>query len=205
MAKAITVPPALFTQHLQMLHDSGYQTILPEALYAYYLHGKALPPKPVIISFDDNTASQYREGLAVLNRFGFKGLFFVMTVSIGKPGYMSGAQIRHLVQEGHAIGLHTWNHQRLNLKTPVNWQQQIYQPKQQLEKITGTSVRSFAFPYGIYAEQALPEIQRAGFELGFILDNQASQKWPLLTVRRLMVLSSWDAQSLHRRMKKTFR
>ena len=48
------VTPTAFAAHMKALADSGYKTILPDDLYEYLIHGKSLPAKPVMITFDDN-------------------------------------------------------------------------------------------------------------------------------------------------------
>ena len=71
---------------MQMLADSGYHTILPDQLYAYLNTGAPLPPKPVMLTFDDGDLDQYETALPILDKHGFKGAFFIMTVAIGTPG-----------------------------------------------------------------------------------------------------------------------
>ena len=95
---------------MRMLADSGYHTITPDQLYAYLISGTRLPAKPIILSFDDTDLDQYTVGYPEMKKYGFKGLFFIMTVSLGKPHYMSREQVRELSDEGNTIGSHTWDH-----------------------------------------------------------------------------------------------
>ncbi len=50
---------AAFKEHIKMLADSGYHTILPDQLYAYLTTGAALPKKPIMLTFDDTDEDQY--------------------------------------------------------------------------------------------------------------------------------------------------
>jgi hypothetical protein len=52
-AKDYIVPVARFEEHIKMLADSGYHTILPDQLLAYLTTGAPLPEKPVLLTFDD--------------------------------------------------------------------------------------------------------------------------------------------------------
>ena len=52
-AKDYIIPPASFKEHIKMLADSGYHTILPDQLYDYLTKGAALPSKPIMLTFDD--------------------------------------------------------------------------------------------------------------------------------------------------------
>ncbi|RYF88891.1 MAG: polysaccharide deacetylase family protein, partial [Chitinophagaceae bacterium] len=81
--KSYSVTPANFAAQMKALHDSGYQTILPAQLYDYLVYGSALPAKPIMITFDDTQLSQFTIGAKEMDKYGFKGVFFIMTISIG--------------------------------------------------------------------------------------------------------------------------
>ena len=69
--------PERFHQQLQVLHDSGYHTILPDELVSYWNGKTTLPAKSVMITFDDGTIGQYITALPELERFGFKAVFLL--------------------------------------------------------------------------------------------------------------------------------
>ena len=75
--KDVVVPPALFKSQLQLLADSGYQTVLPDELYAYLTTGKPLPPKPVMLTYDDSDLDQYKIAAPEMKKHGFKGVFLL--------------------------------------------------------------------------------------------------------------------------------
>jgi peptidoglycan/xylan/chitin deacetylase (PgdA/CDA1 family) len=204
-ARAITVTPERFAAHMKMLADNGYTTILPDDLYAYYTQEKKLPPKPVMITFDDNTLSQYTQAMPILNCYGFKAVFFVMTVSIGKPGYMTRTQMKQLHDEGHVLGIHTWDHHAVTKYTDADWKTQLDQPMKTLQQVTGVEPRYFAFPYGVWDAASLLQLEKRGIRLAFILMNSRDEKRPLMTVRRLMVAGSTAADGLKRSMEEKFR
>jgi peptidoglycan/xylan/chitin deacetylase (PgdA/CDA1 family) len=202
--KAITITPERFSEHMKILADSGYTTILPDDLYAFYTLGTELPAKPVIISFDDNTLSQYEHALPVLNKHGFKAVFFIMTVSIGRPGYMNREQMKQLHQEGHNLGIHTWDHHKVTLYSNDDWKIQLDEPMKTLEGITGETARYFAYPHGVWNKDAIPYLRKRGIRMAFILHTQRDASNPLFTVRRLMVGGSWPANYLYRNILSTF-
>src|SRR5579871_3329908 len=79
-SKDYIMPPADLKAELKMLADSGYHTILPDQLYAYLTKGEALPSKPVMLTFDDTDEDQYTVAWPEMKKYGFKGVFFIMTV-----------------------------------------------------------------------------------------------------------------------------
>ncbi|MCU0388551.1 MAG: polysaccharide deacetylase family protein [Chitinophagaceae bacterium] len=203
-ARAYTVTPELFAAHMRMLHDSGYQTILPAQLYEHYTNGTPLPHRPVVITFDDNTLSQFTHALPVLNKYGYKAVFFVMTVAIGKPGYMSAAQLKQLHTEGHTIGCHTWDHPDLRKLPADQWAKQLDAPLKTLSNITGKPVVDFAYPFGAWNENVILALKQRGIHMAFILSTAGNKNYPMLTHRRLMVVHPWSAANLYREMKRLF-
>jgi len=74
-----------------MLADSGYQTILPDQLLAYLETDATLPPKPIMLTFDVTDLDQYTVAAPEMEKYGFKGVFFVMAVPLRRPRYNPGA------------------------------------------------------------------------------------------------------------------
>jgi peptidoglycan/xylan/chitin deacetylase (PgdA/CDA1 family) len=73
-----------------MLADSGYQTILPDQLFAWLTQGKPIPAKAIMLTYDDTDLDQYEIAVPEMKKYGFrKCVFFIMTVSLGKKHYMS--------------------------------------------------------------------------------------------------------------------
>ncbi len=89
--------------------------------------------------------------LEQMKKHGFKGVFFIMTISIGKRGYMAADNIKTLSAEGHVIGTHSWDHHRVKQYNDTAWNKQLNEAKAKLEPITGKPVQYFAYPfvYGI--------------------------------------------------------
>ncbi len=207
-ARDYIIPTQAFTDQMQMLADSGYHPILPDQLYAYMTTGAALPSKPVLLTFDDGDLDQYTTALPILDKHKFKASFYIMTVAIGRRGkqhYMDKAQIKDLSDRGHTIGAHTWDHQNVKkLTTPEQWKTQLEEPREKLEAITGKPVRYFAFPFGLWNKQALPEIQKRGYVGAFTLASGRDEQYPLLTIRRIIAGGQWSAKTLYRNMTESF-
>jgi peptidoglycan/xylan/chitin deacetylase (PgdA/CDA1 family) len=194
-----------FRSHIKVLYDSGYNTILPEQLYQHLLKGASLPRKPIMITFDDTHEEHYSIVAPILDSFGYKGVFFVLAVPIGKPGYMSSEQIKLLSDRGHAIGGHSWDHPDLRKLLEKDWNLQLTKPNNKLEQITGQPVFYFAYPYGSWNETAIHELKKHGIKVAFQLSDKLSQKYPLYTIRRLMVGGKWTPATLQKNIKTIFK
>jgi peptidoglycan/xylan/chitin deacetylase (PgdA/CDA1 family) len=206
-----------FRAQMKILADSGYHTILPDQLYDYLVYGKSLPSKPVMLTYDDTDEEQFSIAKPEMDKHGFKGVYFIMTISINRPRYMSKEQIKQLSDEGHAVESHTWRHDRVDryLTTPHidrdskkmvanDWDLQLVDKRKQLEDITGKQIHYFAYPFGIWSKAGIPELRNRGFKLAFQLSTKRDPEEPLYTVRRTIVAPQWSPEGLLRVMKSTF-
>lgn len=203
-AKDYIVPVAAFEQQIRMLSDSGYHTISADQLYDYLITGAVLPAKPVMLTFDDTDLPQYTIAKPTMEKYGFKGLFFIMTVSLGRPNYMTREQVRELSQAGNEIGSHTWDHKNIKQFTDADWATQIDKPTKTLGDITGRPIKYFAYPFGLWNDAAIPQLKAHGFRAAFQLSAKRNGQEPLYTIRRMIVPGAWTAATLHAWMKHNF-
>ncbi|MFN0256283.1 polysaccharide deacetylase family protein [Pedobacter ureilyticus] len=207
-AKDDIISPTKFKEHVKMLADSGYNSILPDQLYDYLVYGKSLPEKPIMFTFDDTDLDQFTVAYPTLKQYGFKGVYFIMTVSIGKKGriaYMNAQQIKELSDNGNVIASHTYDHKNFAKFTDEDWKTQIDEPTQKLEKITGKKVEYFAYPYGVYKSSFLPKLKEHGFKAAFILSTKRDENYPLYTIRRIIDPGNYTARNLLHSIKKSFK
>ncbi|HEY6505516.1 MAG TPA: polysaccharide deacetylase family protein [Chitinophagaceae bacterium] len=203
-SRTYIVPGAIFRDQIKSLADSGYHSILPDQLYDYLAYGKELPSKPVMITFDDTRLDQYTVAREELNKYGFKGVFFIMTVSLGKPGYMSKEQVKQLADEGHLIGSHTYDHKNVKTYTDKDWEEQVAKPSKQLQAITGKSIEYFAYPFGLWNKEAIPHLKQHGFKSVFQLSTARDETDPLFTIRRIIITGDRGGAAMQKQMKNSF-
>lgn len=197
------VSPATFASHLKILADSGYHSISPAQLYDYLVYNKALPEKPVMLTFDDSRVEHSLLAAPLLEKYGFRGVFFIMTITYNKKNYMTTDQISCLAKAGHTVGLHSWDHTMVTKYTETaDWQKQVAAPKEKLEKIVGGIVEYWAYPNGVYDHKAAEEL-RKNFKLSFALATKRDSLLPLQSIRRIIV-PEWTPQGLLQAMHRTF-
>jgi peptidoglycan/xylan/chitin deacetylase (PgdA/CDA1 family) len=203
-ARDYIVPVAAFRAQMKKLADSGYQTILPDQLYDYLAYGDPLPEKPVMLTFDDADLDQYTVAYPEMKKYGFKGVFFIMTVALGKPRYMSKDQLKELSDQGHILGSHTWDHKNVKKYEAADWPIQIDKPSKLLESISGKPVEYFAYPFGLWNPEAIPFLKERGFKAAFQLSGKRDPKDPLYTIRRIIVPGEWSAETMYKVMRRSF-
>jgi peptidoglycan/xylan/chitin deacetylase (PgdA/CDA1 family) len=205
MARDYIMPIDNFKDQMKVLHDSGYHTILPDQLYDYLVYGSPLPTHPVMLTYDDTDEDQYTVAKPVMDQYGYKGVFFIMTVSIGKNHYMSKDQIRELSQAGHVIGSHTWDHKNVKKYEEADYVTQIEKPTKQLREITGKKIDYFAYPFGLWRPEAIPHLKEHGFRAAFQLYAPNDPNDPLYTIRRIIVAGGMSGASMLKAMRNNFK
>ena len=152
------VSPKVFAAQMDALDRAGYTTISGEALVDHVARGAKLPRKPILLTFDDASAGQYTHALPVLREHDFVATFFVMTVVLGKPGWLTRGQVRELDRAGMTIGAHTYDHKAVPEYGGEDWATQLERPGRELRRLLGHPVRLFAYPFGAYSADAVPHL-----------------------------------------------
>ena len=99
------------------------------------------------------------------------------------------------------IASHTWDHHPVTTYGASDWATQLEKPRDRLAAIVGHDVDLFAYPYGAWNRAALPHVQAAGYRAAFQLTEEpADAEHPLLTVRRVLTLPTWDVPTLLTRL-----
>jgi peptidoglycan/xylan/chitin deacetylase (PgdA/CDA1 family) len=159
----LSVTPANFAAQVALLRAGGAHTVSLADLVAA-LQGRAqLPSHPVALTFDDGYADFATTVAPLLALDGMTATDFVVSGFIGRPGYMSAAQVRLVRAMGMTVGAHTVSHLDLTRLPPEIALAQIELSRQRLEELTGAAVDDFAYPYGRHD----PAIDRMAEEAGF--------------------------------------
>jgi peptidoglycan/xylan/chitin deacetylase (PgdA/CDA1 family) len=168
------VSPETFDQQMNLLYQWGYRTIPVELLTRAITQGAELPPKPIILTFDDGSETTYATALPIMQRYGFTGVSYIVRNYVGITHYMTAEQIRQLYAAGWEIGSHGLSHTDLTLR-PDRQEDEIVQSRRQLESLLGVPVLSFAYPFGAYDESSLGYVHLAGYIAAMGLGNESLQ------------------------------
>lgn len=183
-----------FAAQMRLLHENGYKPILPDQLLSHGLQNTSSSSKMIMLTFDDGTLSQYINALPLLDKYGYKAVFFIMTVSIDRPNYMTARQIKELSDKGHVIGCHTWDHHKVTEYNETDWKVQLEKPTNKLKEITGKSVKHFAYPFGLWNRAAVRKLAANGYATAFQLAGKRDSLYPDLTIPRILVDGNWSEQ-----------
>ena len=103
-------------------------------------------PKAVILNFYDNDIGQFTNAKPILDKYGFKGSFFIVcswASSDNNPDRMNWQQITQLYNEGHDINSHSTSHKVLSKLSADDLDYQVGQSKECFREHIGAELPFF--------------------------------------------------------------
>jgi len=196
----MTVTPANFAAQLDWLASNGYRVVRLADLAAFQAGKKALPPRSVVITFDDAYESMYRHAYPALKQRGLASTLFVYTDFVGARDAVSWSQMSEMQRSGLVdIQAHSKTHRNLMERAPdeseAAYRKQIdielKHPRAVIERHLGAGaakVRHFAYPYGDANAAVLDAMRRHGYEIGVTVVPGSNPFYasPLL-LKRIMI------------------
>ncbi len=133
-------------------------------------------PKAVILNFYDNDIGQFTNAKPILDKYGFKGTFFIVCswADSDSPDRMNWEQITQLYREGYEIESHSTSHKVLSKLSSADLDYQVGQSKQCIREHLGVEPTIFSPPHnkGWNNETAIKSIAKY-YDLsigGFVTD-----------------------------------
>ncbi|MFQ5577578.1 MAG: polysaccharide deacetylase family protein, partial [Anaerolineae bacterium] len=150
---------------LAYLKQQGFTAISLSDLIYHLAGHKDLPPKPVIITFDDGYADNYANAFPLLQKYGFTATFALVTqpIDFGDPRYMSWANVTEMHTAGMEFAAHSYRHYDLRDQTVDFLVYEILGSKEAIEARIGEPVRFFVYPSGQYDAQTIAVVASANF------------------------------------------
>ena len=167
--------------------EAAAHLVLPEALKAHY--DARLEPATTWL-------------LDQLDEFGIRATFFVVgQIARSQPGL-----VRKIVERGHEVGSHSWDHRRIHHHTPASFREDLRLSRDALEQVAGQPVLGYRAPtFSVVAQNAwaLDELAQAGFVYDSSIFPVRHDRYgvPRAPRRRFgpaaSTTTSWNSQSRH--------
>lgn len=165
LQKHYDVAPEFLEKQFQYLRDKGFTVIGLDFLADALSQTITLPPKPVVLTFDDGWENQFRYGYPLLKKYNYTATFFIFTKAIDHESFLTWDQIKAMDQGGMTIGGHTRTHPYLlDITDPVALRREIIGGKSVVENRIGHAINLFAYPYGQYNDQIVEKVKEAGYK-----------------------------------------
>lgn len=196
-----TVSPTLIENDLKYLTSNGYTTVTVDDLINYVYHGKKLPEKCIMLTFDDGYYNNYYYAYPLLKKYKCKAVIspiasmtekFTQTQDISVSyGHISNDDIKEMVSSGYVeIQNHSYDMHTLKPRKGVSRKQgesfdnykkaitdDITKAQNYLENVTGKKPSCFVYPFGAKSNST-EEIVR---ELGFVCTLTCTEKPNIIT------------------------
>jgi peptidoglycan/xylan/chitin deacetylase (PgdA/CDA1 family) len=173
-----TVRPKEFQKQMSYLSEKKYNVISLKKLFEC-LTLKNIPPKTVVLTFDDGYEDNYFNAFPILKKYNFPATIFLATAFIGKK-IPNSAEIPlnalnwDQIKEMHNSGLidfepHTVHHPRLPLIPLEEAEKEILESKTIIEEKLNKKCKFFAYPHGSYNSQIQEILKKNNFWAALIL------------------------------------
>lgn len=156
------VPAAELEAQLEWLERNGFEAVTLSAVWRAWHDGGALPPRPVVVAFDDGHSSIVTKALPLLGRRGWPG---VLNLKLGnlEPGSFTPAHVRTLVAAGWELGAHTFTHPDLRSLDAAALEHEVGGSRREIARRFGVRVDFFCYPAGRYDARVIAAVRAAGF------------------------------------------
>lgn len=169
------VTTAAFKKQMKLIELLGFTPITFSDYQLYKEDKLTLPPKPIIITFDDGYLDTFENALPVLSKMGMKAVIFVMGNRKLKSAIwdelderdvcplMTDEHIRAAKQMDFEIGSHSLNHDVLSSLPEHEVVYSVNKSKKEIESILEEPIQTFAYPYGKLDKRVEEIVSNSGF------------------------------------------
>lgn len=164
MRDSLSVDPEIFEQQMNYIAKSGYTTITYDTLYGALVGKTILPPKPIILTFDDGYVDFYVNAFPILRKYNLHATEFIPTGFVGSSYYLHWEQIKEMDKSGlMTFQAHTVVHANLPSISETEMLNQMVESKKTLETQLGKPVNFMAYPYGISNANTWQAAKQVGY------------------------------------------
>ena len=176
------VRPEDFRQQITELKRAGYRFVSAEEVVHFVRRGGGLPPRPILLTFDDCYASVLEHAIPILAAFEIPAVAFAVTSCLGgtnvwdKPlgalqlPLLDADGLRRVVGAGVEIGAHSRSHRQLTTVSEADLENEVRGSRQELRAADLGPARLFSYPYGECDERVCKAVEVAGCEAAFTVN-----------------------------------
>jgi peptidoglycan/xylan/chitin deacetylase (PgdA/CDA1 family) len=169
-----------FESQLALLASRGW-TALDLDGYLSGIERRRWPTRSYLITIDDGYPSVLEIAVPILQRRGVPAVLFVPPGRLGGTSgwmpempnetIMSADMLREVARYGIEVGAHGWDHSDMLGMHAAELRRHAVDAKTALADVLGVTPRSFAYPRGVYDEQAQAAVVNAGYAIAFAVHD----------------------------------
>ena len=171
-----------FADQVRWLAKSGYEAVTLNDVLDSWFEGGRLPPKPVVLSFDDGYVSQYENAFPLMKERGWPGVLNLKALDSD----IYDSQVEEMVAAGWEIASHSATHPDLPSLSDDQLEDEMVRSRRILEREFGTRVTEFCYPAGSYDDRVISAVREAGYRSATSTEPglaRPSDRWSLDRIR----------------------
>lgn len=158
------ITPEQFEAQMKFLKEQGYAAISLTELQESIGRKRPVPPKSVVITFDDGRKGVYTLAGPILKKYGFTATIYIVPAWIeGHPippeeaysDFLDWDELKELSAAGFEIGSHSFFHLNLTNLDEAQILHQLQQADEIINQQLHIPVPHFSHPYGAYNDAVL--------------------------------------------------
>jgi peptidoglycan/xylan/chitin deacetylase (PgdA/CDA1 family) len=157
------VRPADFSAQVRWLAAQGYHPVSLRRVYDFWRGRRVLPPKPIVLSFDDGYHSDFTVALPVLRARHWAGVLNLEVRNLKPVWGTRPGMVQKLIEAGWEIDAHTLTHPDLTTLAPDRLKQEVAGSRQAIHSRFGVPVEFFCYPAGRYDATVIAAVKAAGY------------------------------------------
>jgi peptidoglycan/xylan/chitin deacetylase (PgdA/CDA1 family) len=180
------VSRAGFREQIEWLDREGYEAVTLEQVEEAWWNGATLPPKPVVLSFDDGYRPDYTFAMPLLHEHGWAG---VLNLQVDGSG-LYPSNVEAMIDAGWELASHTIDHLDLTGLDAEGMRRELEGSRAILRRDYGVPVRNFCYPAGSYDEAVIDAVRDAGYEAAMTQEREPARPARPYELGRFSVLRS---------------
>ena len=152
-----------FEAQMSWLARHGYKAVTQRDVWNHWHRGGALPPRAIVITFDDGYRSVADRALPSMQARGWPGVINLTVKNLRVNGGLSESRVRMLIAAGWELGSHSLTHPDLTALDNVTLAREIAGSRLMLRSRFGVEVDFFCYPAGRYNRTVIRAVRRAGY------------------------------------------
>jgi peptidoglycan/xylan/chitin deacetylase (PgdA/CDA1 family) len=148
-----------FYRQMDWLDRHGYEAVTLDQVEAAWYRGATLPPKPVVISFDDGYRPQFTYALPELRRHGWAGVLNLKAE--GSDLYPSNVEA--MIDAGWELASHTVHHLDQTELDAAQLKEEVAGSRAILRREYGVPIDNFCYPSGRFDATVIAALKAAGY------------------------------------------
>jgi peptidoglycan/xylan/chitin deacetylase (PgdA/CDA1 family) len=166
------ITPLALGRQLGLIRELGHRVV---RLYDAWSRDQeeSVARSPIALTFDDGRVADYEVAFPLLLAAGVRAEFFINTVRIGQPGYLTWRRITEMHRAGMSFQSHSHDHVVLPVLATRALKNELRTSKRLIEDRIGRAVDFLSAPHGLVDRRVVDAALEAGYQAVC-----ASRGWP---------------------------